>query len=479
MPCRCHVVAGLVLLSVGAAGAQFVAAQDATALPPLDPATAAQVSYRQDVWPIVKRHCWSCHSGDEAGGKLSMDSAAALVAGGESGAAVVPGAPDESLLVRMLSGAAQPAMPRDEPPLPAAKIQVLRQWILAGAVDDTVSAAADVAEPVLPEWYAFPPAIAALAFSPDGRRLVAACRGEVVFVDPLGDTPGRRLATDGDLVTWVEFSPDGALLAVAGGTPASFGEVRVYGGADGAPRWSRRLGRDTLFRGGFSPDGALLALGSADGGIYLLASDGAGEPRKADLHSDWVTDVCFSADGRLLISSGRDKTVKVSLVDGGKLIRSLASSSGLFAAVAATPTLALAGGRDRVPAAYDLRAALGDVEFTGRAVEGAAPPIEQAAQFTRAFEGQSGEILDLALSGDRSLLAVASSGGEVRVYRVADGGLVAAIGGLPSPVYSVALSGDGTRLAAGSYNGEINLVELPSGTRLKTVVPVPVRLAGP
>ncbi|MEX2559345.1 MAG: c-type cytochrome domain-containing protein, partial [Pirellulales bacterium] len=73
------------------------------------------ISYHRDVWPVLKRHCWGCHSGNDPQGGLGMDNVAALAKGGDSGAAFVPNQPDESLLLQVLTGASEPAMPKDKP----------------------------------------------------------------------------------------------------------------------------------------------------------------------------------------------------------------------------------------------------------------------------------------------------------------------------------------------------------------------------
>jgi hypothetical protein len=463
-------VRALVLASL--AGASLAHAAGPADLPPLDPRSAAQLSFRHDVWPVLKRHCWGCHSGADPKGGLSMDDVAGLAKGGFSGAAIAPGEPDESLLVRVLCGAAEPAMPPNAPSLPVAKIHVLRQWILAGAVDDSFATPASPTI-AIPEVYAHPPAVTALAFSPDGRWLAAACRSEVVFIDAAGEAPPRRLPTECDLVTYVEFSPDGTLLCAAGGVPAAYGEVRFFNAADGSLRDTRRAGNDTFFRGGFSPDGTTVALGGSDGAVHIVPVSAGGELRKHDLHSDWIVDVCYSPDAKFLITAGRDKAVKVAYAETGKLIRSVATSAEFVNSVAATAGLAISAGRDRVPAAYDLRLALGDTVFNGP-VDNGFKPVDLSTQYTKQLEGQPGEVLDLAMNGDRSLVAVAGAFGEARVYQTADNSRFATVAGLIAPLYAVALSPDGTRLAAGGRSGQVVLFELPSARLLRTIQPVPV-----
>jgi WD40 repeat protein len=437
-----------------------------------DAPAAAGISFRRDVAPILKRHCGTCHTKNDTGGDLNMDTVKLFAQGGKSGPAFVPGKPDDSLVIRMVTGQKKPAMPYKQPPLPPAKIDTLRQWILAGARDDS-GPPQPAAGIVIPKSYHIAPAVTALGFSPDGKHLAAACRSEVVVLPVEGAEPPQRLPTDSDLVTFVGFSPDGQTLAAAGGSPAEYGEVRFFQAAEGAYklRSSRRLGKDTLFRGDFSPDGSTLALGGADGAVYLVPTHGDGEARKYDLHSDWVSGVVYSTDGRLLISGSRDKTIKASLAENGKLLRSIATSTDYVNAVAATPALAISGGRDRVPAVYDLKQALGDVVLKGSGND--VVPDRPSAQYTRKLEGQPGDVLDLAVNARRTALAVAGNAGEVRVYRLPDGARLATVTAVPAPVYAVALNADGTRVATGSYSGQVGIYDAASGKLLKQLVPVP------
>ena len=77
--------------------------------------------------------CHKCHAGAKHKGGLRLDSREAVLKGGETGPAVVPGKPDESLLmhaVRHRDGLAMP--PKGK--LNESQIAALEQWIKAGAV---------------------------------------------------------------------------------------------------------------------------------------------------------------------------------------------------------------------------------------------------------------------------------------------------------------------------------------------------------
>src|ERR1019366_4787199 len=60
------------------------------------------VFFERKIRPILAGTCFKCHGGEKTNGKLRVDSRAALLQGGRSGPALVPGDPDKSLLVQAL-----------------------------------------------------------------------------------------------------------------------------------------------------------------------------------------------------------------------------------------------------------------------------------------------------------------------------------------------------------------------------------------
>ncbi len=65
--------------------------------------------------PVFATNCYKCHGPDKQNGELRLDSRAAILTGGESGPAIVPGKPDESLLIRAVSYLSDgPQMPPKE-----------------------------------------------------------------------------------------------------------------------------------------------------------------------------------------------------------------------------------------------------------------------------------------------------------------------------------------------------------------------------
>ena len=90
-----------------------------------------ELTFEKDIRPIFRAHCYDCHGATpDVKGKLDLRLVRFLQSGGESGAAIVAGKPDESyLLDRIRNG----EMPPGENSVPAAEIVLIEKWIAAGA----------------------------------------------------------------------------------------------------------------------------------------------------------------------------------------------------------------------------------------------------------------------------------------------------------------------------------------------------------
>jgi len=132
--------------SIGAAavvGGSLVALLNAQA--PAAPAAQAQVTFANDIQPMLEKSCWSCHSADLKLAQLDLSTRDATLQGGAHGAVLVPGSAEKSKLYRMAAGLDQPKMPMQGDPLQPAQLAALKTWIDQGAVWETpVSFAKDI-----------------------------------------------------------------------------------------------------------------------------------------------------------------------------------------------------------------------------------------------------------------------------------------------------------------------------------------------
>jgi hypothetical protein len=103
------------------------------------------VDYARDVKPLFARYCTKCHGPEKRQSGLRLDAAALVLRGGDSGPGIVAGKPEESLVLKALTGSDELSeMPPEGPKPSAAEIAILRKWIEQGAKapDEKIAATA-------------------------------------------------------------------------------------------------------------------------------------------------------------------------------------------------------------------------------------------------------------------------------------------------------------------------------------------------
>ncbi|HUG89485.1 MAG TPA: DUF1549 domain-containing protein, partial [Planctomycetaceae bacterium] len=91
--------------------------------------------FEQKIRPLLVKRCYECHSdqADPLQGGLRLDRSAGLLAGGDSGPAVVPERPDESLLIEAIGYKSERIEMPPDGRLPAREIELLIDWVRRGA----------------------------------------------------------------------------------------------------------------------------------------------------------------------------------------------------------------------------------------------------------------------------------------------------------------------------------------------------------
>ncbi len=158
-----------------------------------------------------------------------------------------------------------------------------------------------------------------LEFSPDASKLAAADQaGTIIVWSTSSYQISAQLKGHSGPVYWLTFSPDNSALVSSGqDTDAILWDV-----ATAQPRMRLPLGQ--WGRVAFSPDSKLLGCGSGDGSLTLRDITGKVIWQVA-AHSAAITSVCFSPDGKKLLSCSLDSTVKLWDATNGNRLHTLGS----------------------------------------------------------------------------------------------------------------------------------------------------------
>ncbi len=310
------------VLAALAAGLPAPAAQDKAQVPPIEiaPVDAKRVvDFNGDVLPFLKTNCLACHNAKDAEGELVLETPEKILKGGESGAAVVPGKGEASLLLNAAARRSKPHMP---PPrnkvgaraLTPQELGLLKAWIDQGAKASVVPRLpAPTFKPTPAGWNP----VYAAALDPAGEYVACGRAGRLhVYHLPtlrLADRPvDPALAakfpggvSHVDVVQSAAFSPDGGLLATGG-----YRAIKIWSkdlaekvskvGLDGDPKSAA-----------LSPDGARLAVPVSGNSVRILDLASGKVAAEAKGHADAVTALRFSPDGASLAGGSADKTVRV------------------------------------------------------------------------------------------------------------------------------------------------------------------------
>lgn len=410
---------------------------------------AAPVSFSRDVAPILALKCQGCHHAQKLSMGLDLTSYAQLRKGGKQSGPneiIIPGKPDESRLVEVLLADAEPRMPLKLKPLTDQEIGIFKKWIEQGAICDAPTPETRLVDLVSPDKALAAAQASArvesatrpvVAFLNNGQKLAIAEHGFVNLFDlqknnkPLlrfGPTPGR--------IQDIWADPASTFLIIASGRPGLDGLVTRWDIPSQKKVFETKIHTDQILSLAVSADMGLIATGSYDKSIALTDLKTGSIIKRLAEHTDAVYAVAFgpAADQRLVSVSG-DRTMKLWDLKSGKRLETMSESTAELyaAAISADGRIGYSGGVDRTIRAYDLKAQPPRLIQSALAHEGPITSLQWAPRLASTSEDRSVRFWDAAtlkqssgimkyndwptsLSAAGSRLAVGQFDGSVAVY---------------------------------------------------------------
>ena len=322
-----------------------------------------------------------------------------------------------------------------------------------------------------------------LTFSPDGEMLASCGRDALVALWRVSDGELLHiLKRHTAIVESVDFSPDGKLLASVDDDAT----IRVWKASNG--KLLRTLKDDAGYAGyeiwleaapdgglvvsgsvhkvAFSPNGKLLASGSADATIRLWRVSRWKPLRTWHGFGNAVRSVAFSPDGKLLASSS-GRTVLVRRLSDGKLLHTLERHTEAVNSVAFSPDGKLLASGSGEWNFKVLQAMDGKLVPTG--AEDVTVRLWRVSdgKLLRILRGHEKPVKSVTFSPDGEMLASGAEDGTIRVWRVSGGKPLYTLRGDKEPINSIAFSPNGELLASGHNDSTVRLWSVSNGRLLR------------
>lgn len=452
---------------------------------------SAAPTYNDDVLPVFREHCNSCHNADKLKADLDLTTYATTIKGGSSGVAVKAGAPDTSMLYRVTAHMEEPEMPPKKPKIPEAQLTIIKDWIAGGALESaggTAAKARDAAlsmvpaaaagpggpaimpekpqPPANPAVLAKPAPVVALAASPVAPLAAVSSHGEVLLYDTDAKSLLGALPFPERQPNVLSFSRDGALLLAAGGRGAHSGKVAVFDVKTGKRvAEAGNESSDAILAADLSGDRSLLATGGPDKLVRIYSTETGKLERTIKKHTDWVTALAFSPDGEKLATADRNGGLHLWDPKTGTILYTLAEHQARITSLTwRADSVVLASAGD------DGKLILWDT------AEGWAAKSFNPADAKK--DGPNRKTMLLKVPGVLSAtfasdgrLAIACRDNSVRVFN-ANGAPTIAIKDLPDTPTAVVFVKSGPQLLTGDYRGVLTVWDLDD--KKKTAVPAGV-----
>ena len=284
------------------------------------------------------------------------------------------------------------------------------------------------------------PPITALAFTPEAKQVVAVSQSGIhVYSWPELDHK-RAIRTSALNLHCLAFSPNEKYLAVGGGAPSEEGVVEVFSWPEGEPVTRFDSHKDSVRSVVWQDDVKLLS-GSIDRDIklwHLKKETNAVSTLKG--HSRSVDAICLIENGRTLVSSGADQSLRVWDLESGTLIRSMNQHTKPVNALRLRP---IKGGLPMVASAA-----------RDKTIRFWQPTIGRMVRYIRL----DSEPLNIAWLKDGSRILASCKDGHLRVIDPVQVVVTQDLSSIDGWAYSIAVHPTDGSVVVGGTNGQVRRV---------------------
>ena len=323
---------------------------------PAEAQTPKKITFDDHVKPVFARRCSVCHNSDRREGDLDLTSFVNLMQGGGSGPVLESEDPSGSYLYGLVTHAESPEMPPSGTKIPQPEIDLIAAWINGGLLENSGSKAAkakpkvsfvlDAATTTRPqvaptpfrmslEPTITPPvgSVLALAANPWAPVVAVSTPRQILLYRSDRLELAGVLPNDTGVAQSLSFSRNGELLLASGGRAGESGSVLMYDARTG--ELLNRMGeeRDSILTADLSADQSLIAIGGPSKRVAVMSTDG--EPiHDLTRHTDWVTAIGFSPDGKFLATADRNGSLLLWEAGSGLFVQKLAGHSSAITSLA-------------------------------------------------------------------------------------------------------------------------------------------------
>ncbi|WP_346898751.1 TIR domain-containing protein [uncultured Roseibium sp.] len=329
----------------------------------------------------------------------------------------------------------------------------------------------------------------AVAYSPDGLRLVSASTDETAILrESATGIPYARLTGHADMVTQVSFSPDSSTVLTA----SHDGTARLWDSNTGEMQAILKGHTGAVNKAVFSPDGLHCLTVSEDGSVRIWNAENGSQIGTISFPDNGVFDAAFAGDGSEVVTAsgsgeGERWTLegeRISIFSVGlkQIDKVVFSPNGQSMLTLVLGSRALIWRTDKMNLPKLLKEEMPESWFAGFSADGKLLTITttqekagiwntETGELVAMLPGKFGKIRHAVFNRAGTRLATGSSDNRVRIFDAGSGDLLATFSEHTDSVWNVAFSPDGKRVASASDDETVRLWRTETGNFSARVIP--------